>query len=151
MRAFRKTGLSVSWTQVDGTVVTKEIEVSTIDTRGLLLMAESLKAIDAPLPKIDSESIMNAARNKQDVTEVIVRMVADNLSAVYEWMVAIPQLLPLFLSGCTNLSSEQIDSLGGGTAMRVARQCWAECVKDGVFEEVLGFFGDLFRARSGGA
>ena len=149
MRKFKDTDVVLETEGEGGAITNKPVKVAPFDVQGLMRLAEEVRAVDLPLPKLDTDQVMGWVGEKADLTEAVIEIFTKNLPAIFKWLTTIPTLLPILLEETTNLAPEEVASLSAGQGLKVARASWVACVEDGAFSEMAGFFGDLFRGAAG--
>lgn len=140
----------------------KVVRVGPLNWTGVKALADAFAKSDLPVPNLQAEGIRQRAAalgasnasgtvTTSDVAGLAYEVVASNLPTFYQWAVRHPPLVAALVRGASNLTGEEVEQLGAGQMMRVARAAWQALVDDGFFRELAGFFGELLSLPPTGA
>jgi hypothetical protein len=137
----------------------KIVQVGPLDWAGFKLLVDAFAQANLPLPTLNDVALRQKLAEVQagarapgslslaDLVGLAYEFVAGNLPTLFQWILKHPPLVTALVRGASNLTEDEIAALSAGEVLRVARAAYAALVRDGVFAEAAGFFGELVGLR----
>ncbi|HEX7379657.1 MAG TPA: hypothetical protein VF278_21215 [Pirellulales bacterium] len=137
----------------------KIVQIGPLDWSGFKALVDAFALANLPLPVLNDGALRRKLAELQDgaktsgtlslvdLAGLAYEFIAGNLSCLVQWILKHPPLVTALVRGASNLTDEEIASLSAGEVLRVARAAYAALVRDGVFAEAAGFFGELVGLR----
>lgn len=137
----------------------KIVQVGPLDWSAFKALVDAFAQANLPLPSLNDGALRRKLTELQadakssrslslvDLAGMLYEFVAGNVSCLFQWILKHPPLVTALVRGASNLTEEEIASLSPGEVFRVARAAYAALVRDGVFAEAAGFFGELVGLR----
>lgn len=137
----------------------KIVQVGPLDWSAFKALVDAFAQADLPLPALKDGALRQKLAEIQagakasgvlslvDLAGLAYEFVAGNLPVLFQWMLKHPPLVTALVRGASNLTEEEVAGLSAGEVLRVARAAYAALVRDGVFAEAAGFFGELAGLR----